>query len=157
MRLNNGKKRAFLFFSQFEESFFLVTVIIYCTKAYITANQKGNSFFLYYLFRVLKTANEIENFRYRIIDNQVYLFDSISASPTVNRPNGTFGFAYMDYCQDEYDFYAGAFKEIERVHQSDDLMLAVSGESVIHFSAIPWIDFYFSFPRPKFFLSRQFT
>ncbi len=136
-----NRKEHFLFFSQFEEPFFGVTVNIDCTQAYKTAKRKGNSFFLYYLFRALKTANEIENFRYRIIDKQVYLFDSIDASATINRPNGTFGFAYMDYCQDENDFYAGALKEIERVQQSNDLMPAVSGESVIHFSAIPWIDF----------------
>lgn len=88
----------------------------------------------------MKTANEIENFRYRIIGKQVYLFDSINASPTINRPNNTFGFAYMDYYQ-ENDFYSGALKEIDRVQQSNDLMPAVSGENVIHFSAIPWIDF----------------
>ncbi|MBD1422638.1 chloramphenicol acetyltransferase [Sphingobacterium chuzhouense] len=136
-----NRKEHFLFFSQFEEPFFGVTVNIDCTQAYKTAKQKGNSFFLYYLFRALKTANEIENFRYRIIDKQLYLFDRINASPTINRPNGTFGFAYMDYYQDENDFYAGALKEIERVQQSNDLIPAVSGESVIHFSAIPWIDF----------------
>jgi chloramphenicol O-acetyltransferase type A len=89
----------------------------------------------------LKTVNEIENFRYRIIDKQVYLFDRTNASPTINRPNGTFGFAYIDYCQDEDEFYAEALKEIVRVQQSNDLMPAVSGENVIHFSAVPWIDF----------------
>src|SRR5690606_4643249 len=136
-----SRKEHFLFFSQFEEPFFGVTVNIDCTAAYQTAKEKGDSFFLYYLYRALKTANEIENFRYRMIDKQVYCFDSINASPTINRPNGTFGFAYMDYCQDENDFYTGALKEIDRVRQSTDLMPAVSGENVVHFSAIPWIDF----------------
>ena len=135
------RKEHFLFFSQFEEPFFGFTVNIDCTQAYLMAKQRGNSFFLYYLFRALKAANEIENFRYRIVDKQVYLFDRIDASFTTNRPNGTFGFAYMDYCQSENDFYAGALKEIDRVQQSNDLLPAVSGESVIHFSAIPWINF----------------
>ncbi|MBW3466991.1 chloramphenicol acetyltransferase [Arthrospiribacter ruber] len=136
-----SRKEHYLFFSQFEEPFFGVTVNIDCTSAYKTAKESGNSFFLYYLFRALKTANEIENFRYRIIDKQVYIFDSINASPTINRPNGTFGFAYLEYSQGESDFYAKAIKEIKRVQQSNDLMPAVSGENVIHFSAIPWIDF----------------
>lgn len=135
------RKEHFLFFSQFEEPFFGVTVKIDCTRAYNSAKQKGCSFFLYYLYRALKAANEIENFRYRVIDKQVYLFDSINASPTINRPNGTFGFAYMDYFQDENEFYAEALNEIERVQQSTDLMPALSGENVIHFSAVPWIDF----------------
>ncbi|MGM5631831.1 chloramphenicol acetyltransferase [Apibacter raozihei] len=135
------RKEHFLFFSQFEEPFFGVTVTIDCTQAYRMAKDNDNSFFLSYLFRALKAANSIENFRYRIIDKQIYLFDSISASPTINRPNGTFGFAYINYFRDENIFYAEALKEIQRVQQSNDLMPAVSGESVIHFSAIPWIDF----------------
>lgn len=136
-----SRKEHFLFFSQFEEPFFGVTVKVDCTLAYQTAKQKGNSFFLYYLYSALKAANEVENFRYRIIDNRVYRCDSIGASPTINRPNGTFGFAYMDYYQNENDFYTNAIKEIDRVQQSNDLIPAVEGENVIHFSAIPWIDF----------------
>lgn len=135
------RKAHFQLFSRFDEPFFGVTVKIDCTKAYETAKQKGRSFFLYYLYRALVAANETENFRYRIIDNQVYLFDHVHASPTINRPNGTFGFGYMDYKSNEDDFYAEALKEIERVQKSTDLMPAVSGENVIHFSALPWIDF----------------
>lgn len=136
-----NRKDQFLFFYRFEEPFFGVTVNIDCTQAYKIAKQKGNSFFLYYLFRALKAANETKNFRYRIIDKQVYLFDYINASPTINRPNGTFGFAYMDYCQNETDFYTGALKEIDSVQKSNDLIPAVSGENVIHFSVIPWVNF----------------
>ncbi|MCH7415460.1 CatA-like O-acetyltransferase [Belliella sp. R4-6] len=136
-----NRKEHFLFFSQFEEPFFGATVNLDCTRAYKTSKEKGSSFFLYYLYRALKAANEIENFRYRIISKQVYLFEKVNASPTINRPNGTFGFAYMDYYQEENEFYIGALNEIERVQLSNDLMPAVSGENVIHFSAIPWIDF----------------
>lgn len=135
------RKEHFLFFSRFEEPFFGVTVNIDCTRAYSRAKEKDISFFLYYLYRALRTANEIENFRYRIIDKQVFLFDSIHASPTINRPNGTFGFAYMDYYQEENDFYNAAVKEIDSVRKSNDLIPAVSGENIIHFSAIPWINF----------------
>lgn len=138
---NWNRKEHYLFFSQFEEPFFGVTITIDCTKAYRTAKEKGLSFFLYYLYRSLKAANEIENFRYRIVDKQVYIYDQINASPTINRANGTFGFAYMDYCSDEHTFYRKAKQEIERVQLSNSLMPAVSGENVIHFSAIPWINF----------------
>jgi len=135
------RKEHFLFFSQFEEPFYGVTVNIDCTRAYKTAKERGSSFFLYYLYQALKTANEIENFRYRIIDGQVYLFDRVDASPTINRLNGTFGFAYMEYCPKEFDFYEGASKEINKVRLSNNLMPVTMGQSVIHFSAIPWIDF----------------
>lgn len=136
-----NRKEHFNFFSKFEEPFFGVTVNVDCTKAYHTAKSKEISFFLYYLYRALKAANEIENFRYRIIDGQVWLFDKINASPTINRSDETFGFAYIDYEKDELRFYIKALEEIQLVQRSRDLFPAVSGENVIHFSAVPWLGF----------------
>lgn len=135
------RKEHFLFFSKFEEPFFGVTITIDCTLAYQQAKAKGNSFFLYYLYRSLKAANAIENFRYRIIDKEVYLFDQINASATINRPDETFGFSYMDYDKNEELFNQNAKEEIVRVQQSTGLIPAGSGENVIHFSAVPWFDF----------------
>ena len=135
------RKQHFQFFSKFKEPFFGVTINIDCTLAYQQAKEKGNSFFLYYLYRALKAANAIENFRYRIIDKEVYLFDQINASATINRPDETFGFSYMDYDKNEELFYQNAKEEIVRVQQSKGLIPAGSGENVIHFSAVPWLDF----------------
>lgn len=136
-----SRKDHFLFFSQFEEPFFGATVHIDCTLAYRHAKEQKHSFFLHYLHRALKAANTVEAFRYRILDKKVYVFDRVNASPTINRPNGTFGFAYLDYEEDENSFYERATQGIERVQQSEGLIPAVSGENVIHFSAIPWLDF----------------
>ncbi len=138
---NWNRKEHFLFFSKFEEPFFGVTVKVDCTIAYKRAKEEGISFFLYYLYRALKAANEVENFRYRIIESQPYDFETVNASPTINRPDGSFGFAYMDYFEDEKQFYEKALLEIENVKRTNSLLPAVSGENVIHFSAIPWLDF----------------
>jgi chloramphenicol O-acetyltransferase type A len=135
------RKDHYAFFSKFEEPFFGMTFTVDCTNAYQHAKKNNLSFFLYYLYQALKTANSIENFRYRIIDKQVYLFNTINASPTVHRPDGTFGFSYIDYYEDEEQFYARAKLEIERVKHSTGLVPAVSGENVIHFSAVPWVNF----------------
>jgi chloramphenicol O-acetyltransferase type A len=136
-----NRKEHFRFFSQFEEPFFGVTVQIRCTNAYRAAKQKQQSFFLYYLYRALKAANQVENFRYRILDKNPYVFEQVNASPTISRPNGTFGFAYLDYENDEQTFYEKALPEIATVQQSEQLFPGVSGENVIHFSAVPWLDF----------------
>tara|TARA_R110002012_G_scaffold273100_1_gene458912 strand:- start:266 stop:769 length:504 start_codon:yes stop_codon:yes gene_type:complete len=105
------------------------------------AKEKKMSFFLYYLYRALKAVNRIENFKYRIIQNDVYEYEQVNASPTINRKDGTFGFAYMNYFDEEAEFYRNALKEIEKVQNSNSLLPALTGENVIHFSAIPWINF----------------
>jgi chloramphenicol O-acetyltransferase type A len=136
-----ARKNHFQFFSQFDEPFFGVCSNIGCTKAYQYCKKEDYSFFLYYLHKVLKAVNQIQQFRYRIDDNKVYVYEKIDASPTINRPDGTFGFGYITYVSNFDVFIKQAEKEIEKVRNADGLAPATSGENVIHFSALPWIDF----------------
>lgn len=136
-----ARKDHFHFFRKFEEPFFGVTVEMDCTEAYETAKKSDVSFFLTYLHKALKAANEVEPFRYRIAGEEIRIYDKIDASPTIDRPDGTFGFSYMAY-HEEFDvFYSAAQKEIQRIRQSSGLDPAISGQNVIHFSALPWINF----------------
>ena len=135
------RKDHFLFFKQFEEPFFGVSVNIDCTKGYETAREKNIPFFLYYLHKTLAAANHIEPFRYRICEEEVCVYERVNASPTINRPDGTFGFAYIDFHEDIDLFKKEAQKVIDEVQQSKGLVPAVSGENIIHFSSIPWIKF----------------
>ncbi|MEC4054441.1 chloramphenicol acetyltransferase [Myroides odoratimimus] len=131
----------YAFFKQFTEPFFGITVQVDCTTVYNRAKANGDSFFLTYLYDALRAANEVAAFRYRIVDNEVYLYDEVHASPTINRPNGTFGFAYMNYHTDKQIFFTEAKKEIESVQQSSSLLPASNSENVLHISALPWLDF----------------
>ncbi|RBL88958.1 chloramphenicol acetyltransferase [Chitinophaga flava] len=135
------RKDHFHFFNQFEEPFFGVCVNVDCTKAYATAREKGYSFFLYYLHKAMVAMNAIEPFRYRIVGEQVWIYDKIDPSPTINRPDGTFGFAYFEYHADFETFEAIARIITEQVQNSTGLVPAVSGENVVHCSSLPWINF----------------
>lgn len=136
-----NRKDQFRFFSQFEEPFFGITVQVDCTESYAFAKANNYSFFLYYLYQSLKAANQIEPFKYRIVEGKVYQYDVVNASPTINRPDGTFGFSYMDYHPDFASFVTSAQITMEEVRNSTGLIPAVSGENVIHYSSIPWINF----------------
>lgn len=136
-----NRKDHFAFFKQFEEPFFGITVELDCTNTYEKAKATGASFFLSYLHHTLKAANQTEAFRYRILNDQVWVYDTIHASPTINRPDGSFGFSYMNYEEDFEAFARGAETEIQRVRQTTGLVPAVSGENVIHFSSLPWLSF----------------
>ncbi|HET9057527.1 MAG TPA: chloramphenicol acetyltransferase [Chitinophagaceae bacterium] len=135
------RKDQFYFFKQFEEPFFGLTVNIDCTIAYDIARAINASFFLYYLHKSLTAVNKTESFRYRIEGNEVIVYDKVNASPTINRPNGTFGFAYMEYYISFEDFSKEARKEIEKVQNTVGLIPANSSENVIHYSSIPWVNF----------------
>lgn len=140
--INNwNRKDHFNFFKQLEEPFFGVCITIDCTTAFKKSKVEGHSFFLSYLHKALEAVNSVECFRYRISGDDIIIYDQINASPTIGRPDGTFGFSYMKYHKDFKQFEIVAKKEIERVSNSTGLEVAVSGENVVHFSSLPWLDF----------------
>jgi len=111
----------FNFFNQFEEPFYGVCVSLDCTNAYQFSKSNGISFFLYYLHKCLAAANAIEPFKYRIEDDEVFIYDVINAGATVGRENGTFGFGYFYYHNSLEDFVTAASEEIKRVKGTTEL------------------------------------
>ncbi len=135
------RKEHFEFFRQFEEPFFGICVDVDCTGPYNFCQNSGQSFFLYYLHKASLAANRTEPFRYRIKEGQVVVYDRVDLSATISRPDGTFGFSYMTHDDDFERFHQQAEEEIDRVRDSRGLEPAVSGENVIHYSALPWLRF----------------
>ena len=136
-----NRKEHFEFFSTFEEPFFGITTPIDCTKAYQKSNELGISFFTYYLHKTLVAVNSIENFRYRIKDNEVFIFDRIDASATILREDKTFGFSLIEFNENVLEFAAITSKEIARIQTTTGLFTRDYPENLIHFSALPWVNF----------------
>ncbi len=106
------------------------------------------SFFLYYLYLILKAVNLTEAFKYRIEGDELYLYDVVNGSATIDRDDGTFGFSYIPYFEDLALFLDKATEEIIDVRMSDQLIKSELGENIIHFSSVPWIQFtHVSHPR----------
>ena len=136
-----NRKEHFLFFKQMEEPFFGVTITIDCTKAYEKAASLGVSFFSYYLHKTLIAVNTIEPFRYRIIGEDIFIFNQIDASATVLREDKTFGFSMIEYNKDITLFAEITKKEIARIQTTTGLFTREYGDNLIHFSALPWVNF----------------
>lgn len=137
-----NRKEHFEFFSTMEEPFFGVTVAVDCSCAHEKAKQMGISFFTYYLHKTLMAVNQLENFRYRIQNNEVYIYDQINASATVLRSDKTFGFSLMEFDKDIKIFSKNVSTEIERVKHTAGLFTRnFTTDNLIHFSVLPWINF----------------
>lgn len=136
-----NRKEHFEFFKQMEEPFFGVTITIDCTIAYQKSKESGISFFIYYLFKTLEAVNKIENFRYRIKDDEIYIFDRIDASATILRDDKTFGFSYIKFDENLNTFKKNVKDEIVRIQTTTGLITTEYPENLIHFSAMPWINF----------------
>ena len=139
---NWNRKEHFAHFSRMEEPFFGVTLEIDCTKAYQTAKSLNASFFIFYLHKTLVAVNAIENFKYRIAEDKIYINDRVDVSATIGREDGTFGFSLMEYNPKFKAFEKDACEEIERIQKTTGLFTrSFDDDNVIHFSAIPWLNF----------------
>ena len=137
------RREHFAFFSAFEEPFFGLTANVDCTAAQAEAKRLGVSFFLYYLYHALEAANEVEEFRYRIENGQVYCYDRIHASATLGRPDHTFAFSFIEQHDTLAGFVAAAEAEIAAVQASTGLRLSdtTGRPDTVHCSALPWVRF----------------
>jgi len=142
------RKEIYNFFKDYEEPYYGITRELECSAALNFAKQKGISFFLYYLYLTLKAVNQTEAFKYRIEGDELYLYDVIDGSATIDRDDGTFGFSHIPYFEDLDLFMERATEEVIEVRTSNRLIRSEIGENVIHFSALPWIGFtHVSHPR----------
>lgn len=138
-----NRREHFAFFSAFEEPFFGLVATVDCSRALVEAKRLGVPFFLYYLHAALQAANQVEAFRYRIEDGQVYCYDRIHASATIGRPDHTFAFSFIEHHAELANFLHTAQAEIAAVQASQGLRLSeqTARPDVIHFSALPWVRF----------------
>ena len=91
-----NRKEHFLFFGSMDDPFFGLTTQIDVTSIYKEAKADHASFFLYSLHKIMTAVNEVEEFRYRIIDNTPVCFDRIHVGTTIGREDGTFGFGFSN-------------------------------------------------------------
>ena len=110
-----NRKEHFEHFSAFDDPFFGVTVNVDCTRAYREAKNKGVSFSLLLLHRIITAAAKVEEFRYRIEGEKVVCYDSLLPEATVGRADHTFSFASFEYDPDELTFILKAKAEMERL------------------------------------------
>ena len=66
-----NRKEHFLFFGSMDDPFFGLTTQIDVTSIYKEAKADHASFFLYSLHKIMTAVNEVEEFRYRIINNKI--------------------------------------------------------------------------------------
>jgi chloramphenicol O-acetyltransferase type A len=135
-----ARREHFQFFSAFEDPFHGICVRVDCTAAYTAAKRMRCSFYLYYLYQSLAAAQCVENFRYRIVDGEVFLYDHINAGSTIARSDGTFGLGKMPYRETLEEFLVSANAEMERVRGGTGLGRP-NDVNLIRYSALPWLDF----------------
>lgn len=136
-----NRKHHFNHFNALADPYFGVTIPFDVSLAYKKSQALGLSFFSIYLHDCMKAINAVENFKYRIIDNDVIEYDVIHASATLSRADNTFGFSFINFSENFNEFNTNIQSEKKRINESDALYPPVNGLDCIHCSALPWFSF----------------
>jgi chloramphenicol O-acetyltransferase type A len=134
------RRAAFQFFKGFTEPFHGVCLRVDCTATYRYAKQHHLSVFLSLLHRSLVAAHQVENFRTRIVDGDVWLYEQIHGGSAVGRANGTIGLGHYQFRARIHEFVQEAAIELDRVRHRDDIEHYPEA-NLIRYSVLPWFDF----------------
>jgi chloramphenicol O-acetyltransferase type A len=140
---NWNRKEHFVFFNQFDEPFFGIVAEIDCTNAYQITKNNSIPFSLYCHYQAITAVNQIEEFRYRIKNDELIIFDTIHVTTTIGRDDNTFSFSFIPFTKSLNEFIDLAKIEIDRIKSSSSLGANENTGrlDVIHFSTVPWISF----------------
>lgn len=137
-----ARRDAFQFYRDFDKPYFNVCVQLDITKllAILRRRDHPNVSLTYHYF-ALRTANELEPFRYRLKEGQVIVHDIIHAGTTVLLENGSFALAYFDYDPDFEKFIAGARQSVDQARRDGIFLPRREHDARIHFTTLPWVAF----------------
>lgn len=138
---NWKRKQHFEFFKDFDNPFFNLVTNVDCTNLLTVTKEYKLSSFISYVYLSLKAAVETEEFKYRIVNGEVVVHDSLSAGSTVLLEDETFVFVYFNYDTDFIRFHDTALQKIEAAKRDKTLQPGEENGPVIHYSTIPWISF----------------
>lgn len=115
------RKDNYNFFRGFANSWISITGEVECTEAYASAKASGRSFFLHYLYAILRAVNGIKELRYRWDKNgQVVYHDTVDVISPIAVPGKTFYTVRIPYREDFEAFYAEARRIVTSIPADGD-------------------------------------
>lgn len=135
------RKSHFDFFRAYEQPFFSVCAPVDVTPVYEATKGVSGAYFLACLYLSTRSANEIEEFRYRLRGDRVLVHDVIHAGSTVLNEDQTFGFCYFEYASRFPDFEKLGRRALDDYRKREEPLEDSGQDDVIWYSVLPWISF----------------
>lgn len=139
------RRENFLFFADFQNPFITVTCEVDCSTSKKTSTERGESFFLYYLYAILNAINTIDELKYRIGEkDEIISYDKIDAFVPIKKM-GTKSFSTIRI---PYNETFSVFKDIAKrsiadVQNEDPYSIEKQNKEfdIVLISAIPTLPF----------------
>jgi chloramphenicol O-acetyltransferase type A len=135
------RKTTYEFFLDYEDPFFNIAANLDVTRLYRFCKDNGLAFSLGALFLSLQSANEIREFRLRMLNGQVVEFDKVDATQTILNDDETFSFCYFESKDDILEFDRAGKLAREKYRSLKTFDVENHRIDLIYYSAIPWVSF----------------
>jgi chloramphenicol O-acetyltransferase type A len=136
------RSKHFYFFKKFRHPHFNICTDIEVTNTYHYTRVNKISIFTAVLFAVMKTCNELEEFRYRIKGNKIKVHEKVNPGITLLVNEDIYGNCIFKYSEtfnkflDEY--LSASAKAKEKINIGEEQK---GRDDLIFISALPWITF----------------
>jgi len=138
---NWNRRKTYEYFKTFDSPTFNICLNLDITELYnkcITRKYKFNHILQYC---ALKALNEIQEFRLRISDDNVVLFDKIDGGTVLMLDDHSIRFCFYEFSDSFSLFQENALLSEASVKESLDTDPRSDNLNIIHFSVIPWFAF----------------
>src|SRR5258706_4540383 len=135
------RKATYEFFKDYEDPFFNFTANVDVSSAYRFCKKNDLAISLALLYYSLVTANEIREFRIRLVAGRLVEFDRIHATQTILNDDETFSFAYFEMKDDVFEFNKSGKEARERYKALKTFDVESDRSDLIYYSVIPWVSF----------------
>ena len=140
--INWKRKNTYEFYKDMDIPRYQVTVDLDVSSFYKYVKKKELSFYFSFMWLVLRELNQIDNFKYRFVDQEVYIFDVISPSFTDKVEDGDiFKIVNSDFIGDIIKFQEQAIKKSREqgnkfINLDDEIR-----QDLVYITTFPWAKF----------------
>lgn len=135
------RRSTFEFFKDFEDPYFNITANLNVARLYDMCKSNDLAFSLAFLFYSLETANEIREFRRRMIGESVVEFDRVEATQTILNEDKTFSFSYYRLQDNVIEFVSEGRVSRDKYLSLKTFDVETDRLDLIYYSAFPWVSF----------------
>jgi chloramphenicol O-acetyltransferase type A len=137
-------------YRQLDYPHFNMTATVDVERMLPIAREHSTSLTVVITYLLTLTANQIENFRWRIRGDKIVEHEVVHPSITILTPDNLFSFCTMEYIPEFSIFATSAEEAIKVVRENPTLEDETTKDELLYMTSIPWVSFT-SFMHPLHF------
>ncbi len=134
------RQEHFDFFRTYEMPFYNVTFNLEITAVKAFSSDRGYPTYLTQCFLFARGMNRVEDFRYRLVNDQIVLFYHLDIAATLPAPNGAFSFARFESDPSLEDFLRRAEAVSQQARKAATLDENAESNAIL-FTSMPGVRF----------------